>query len=399
MASVPAAAPKQSWLSKVMTTDFCPWANRFVYWLKEPVGWFALATLVSVLIGMYFSPIGWSLAASLTAIIVAGMAWPWIAVNATRCALRPEVPTVHEGTSCRMVLAVKNRLPLPVMGLAIEGYLDCHASEDNTPTVGLMRVPPLCTAEYGVDVTPQLRGHYPVTQPKVACSFPFGIWTARRDLAESTPITVWPKVYPIQGQLPIVGKCFAAQAEGDRGGRTGDFLGGRVFRRGDSAKQVNWVASERSQSLIVNDRGEAQTPQIAVLVDTRCLAGRNTLARQIRVAASLLHSFHHSQINAQVWLGRQELTYGLHAAGRRKMLDALADIPVDGNQDHCELNGIPRIEIRGTADGVIHLHFHQAATGRVQRERCHEIAIPAGADLEHAMLTVWKEVLHVKVAA
>ncbi len=58
MAIVHAAPDEQGWLSRLMTTDFFPWANRFVYWLKEPIGWFALATAISVMIGLYFSPIG-----------------------------------------------------------------------------------------------------------------------------------------------------------------------------------------------------------------------------------------------------------------------------------------------------------------------------------------------------
>ena len=37
----------KSWVARFLTTDFCPSANRFVYWLKEPVGWFVLAASVS----------------------------------------------------------------------------------------------------------------------------------------------------------------------------------------------------------------------------------------------------------------------------------------------------------------------------------------------------------------
>src|SRR6056297_1563667 len=118
----------------LLTTDFCPWANRFVYWLKEPIGWFVLATAISVTIGLYLSPIGWTLAASLSAIMVVGMVWPLVAVHVTTCQLRPEVDGVHEGESCRMIVSVRNRIPLPVWGLAVEGYLDC-AGDQAVPTV------------------------------------------------------------------------------------------------------------------------------------------------------------------------------------------------------------------------------------------------------------------------
>ena len=30
-------------LTGVLNHDFCPWANRYVYWLKQPIGWFVLA--------------------------------------------------------------------------------------------------------------------------------------------------------------------------------------------------------------------------------------------------------------------------------------------------------------------------------------------------------------------
>ena len=190
------------WLSRVMTTDFCPWANRFVYWLKEPIGWFVLATAISVLIGLYFSPIGWTLAASLTAIMVVGMAWPLVAIHVTTCSLRPETDCIHEDDACRMVVSVRNRVPVPVWGLAVEGYLDCE-SDDAMPTVGLACVPPLCVSDFGITVSPSLRGRYPIQTPHVSCSFPFGIWTARRKLATTKSLTVWPKVFPVDGTCPI----------------------------------------------------------------------------------------------------------------------------------------------------------------------------------------------------
>ncbi|MEM6471796.1 MAG: DUF58 domain-containing protein, partial [Planctomycetota bacterium] len=51
MADVHDAPSGKSRVNSFFTTDFCPWANRFVYWLKEPVGWFVIATAISVLVG------------------------------------------------------------------------------------------------------------------------------------------------------------------------------------------------------------------------------------------------------------------------------------------------------------------------------------------------------------
>ncbi|TWU31121.1 DUF58 domain-containing protein [Novipirellula artificiosorum] len=348
-----------SWLSRVMTTDFCPWANRFLYWLKEPIGWFVLATAVSVMVGLYLSPIGWTLAASLSAIMVVGMAWPLVAVYVTTCELRPEVDRVHEDAPCRIVVSVRNRVPVPVWGLAVEGYLDCEGDE-LLPTVGLACVPPLCISEFGITVKPPLRGHYPIQTPRVACSFPFGIWTARRKLTTTESLTVWPKVFPVQGVCPIVGLTPADHGDGNRGGRSGDFVGVRAYRRGDSAKHINWVASARVDTLVVTERGGPQSVELDVFIDTRIQSAagrierqrgagdqrafsprlgstlldregeRRNLAERMRMAASVLINLHQSGVPMRVTVGSKRLRLAQGVKGRRQILDALADVPADG---------------------------------------------------------------------
>lgn len=423
MAIVHAAPKKQSWLSCLMTTDFCPWANRFVYWLKEPIGWFALATATSVTIGLYFSPIGWTLAASLTAIMVLGIAWPWFAIRVTRCGLRPETDAVHEDTSCRMVLSVGNRIPLPVWGLAIEGYLDCDSAKESLdepkPAIGLACVPPLCTADYSVEVTPAMRGHYPMSVPQVACSFPFGIWTARRPISEVRSLTVWPAVHRTAGLLRLVGLNNADQGDGSRGGQAGDFVGVRSLRRGDSAKHINWVASARSDTMIVTERGGPQSVTIGVYVDTRCDRGtqtssaavasdssRESLARRIRVAASVLSSLHQSRIETTVRLGDRSLAYRFDMPGRRRMLDALANIPIDGipiDGEDCHWNkptgSQPSIMITGSSNGGVLVVINNPRGGRRSLSAAREIVIGANEDLANAVADLWREVRDVDSAA
>jgi len=415
MAIAHAAPNEQGWLSRLMTTDYCPWANRFVYWLKEPIGWFALATATSVMIGLYFSPIGWTLAASLTAIMALGIAWPWIAVRVTRCGLRPETDAVYEDTSCQMVLSVRNRIPMPVWGLAIEGYLDCESRkedlEQSKPTVGLACVPPLCTADYSVEVTPAMRGHYPASVPQVACSFPFGIWTARRPIGEVQSLTVWPMVHRISGVLPLAGLNNTDHGDGSRGGQSGDFVGVRALRRGDSAKHINWVASARSDSMVVTERGDPQSVTLNVFVDTRCDAntrgdfgcdsGRESLARRIRVAASVLSSLHQSRVETRVRLGDRCLTHRLDSRGRRRMLDALSSVPVDGEECHWKLPASTHasISISGSTGGDVLVTINNPLGGRraVSGER--EILIGPGEDLTTAMADLWREVRDVDAAA
>ena len=334
MATAHDASKETSRVASFFTTDFCPWANRFVYWLKEPVGWFVLATIVSVMVGMYVSPVGWTLAASLVAIIITGMVWPWIAIRAVSCALRPETASVHEEDACHLILSVRNRFPLPIWGLAVQGFLDRKSEDaetDDLPTVALAYVRGLSICSYRFSIHPALRGRYPDATVLLTCSFPFGIWTAKSEMTEMTPLTVWPRVFPIAGQNSMSGNSRAEHGEGSRPGRTGDFIGVREYRHGDCAKQVNWVATARSDSLIVTERGGPQCPSLFVTVDDSAGRSRWEIADRIRVAASLLANLHQSAIPLRLRIGARTFVVRRGHEGFVQMMDALTQIPADGD--------------------------------------------------------------------
>ena len=40
-------------LSTLLNTDFCPWANQYVYWLKKPLGILIVAAFASLLCGLF----------------------------------------------------------------------------------------------------------------------------------------------------------------------------------------------------------------------------------------------------------------------------------------------------------------------------------------------------------
>jgi len=387
-----------------MTTDFCPWANRFVYWLKEPIGWFVLATAASVLIGMHLNPIGWTMAASMMAIMIVGMAWPLVAIHASTCSLRPEIDAVHEGDSCRMIFTVRNRIPVPVWGLAVEGYLGCEG-DDLVPTVALSCAAPLSVSDYGVTVRPILRGHYPIETPSVACSFPFGIWTARRKLHQTTPLTVWPKVYLISKSCPLIGRARTELGDGQRGGQSGEFVGVRGYRRGDASKLINWVASARMDSMIVTERGGPQCAEVHVWVDTRIgdtatTKTREQLADRIRVAASVLLNLHHSSTPMRITIGDRTLRCSPGSKGRKLILDALASIPPNGSEDVSRpqtKNAL--IEITSDVDGDCLARITDPAGGRRAGGCTREIPIASGPGFADEVRLFWREVHDVDAAA
>lgn len=334
------AAPRQGYkLTSILTTDFCPWANRFVYWLKEPVGWLFVAMNISVIVGLYFSPVGWSIASALLTLMLVGIAWPWVAVRAVKVELSPGTPAMNEESSCVMVVKVRNRLPIPIWGLAVEGFFDPFDADQVEQEVhaaavvpfALASVPPLCRAEYQIEVSPRLRGCYPKHEPQVCCAFPFAIWTARRKLADSGQVIVWPKLYEMNHGQVVAGRLTQQCGEGSCPDRSGDFLGTREFRRGDSARQVNWVASAKLDSLIVNERGGPRQSHLNLWVDTVDHGdGIDELSQRMRVAASVITAGQQKGVSMSVTVGDRTVQLTSAVVSTRTVLDRLAMVPLEG---------------------------------------------------------------------
>jgi uncharacterized protein (DUF58 family) len=149
-------------------------------------------------------------------------------------------------------------------------------------------------------------------------------------LQDVSPVTVWPKVYPIAGQTAMTGRRTVETGEGNRSGRTGDFLGVREYRHGDCLRQVNWVATARSGDLVVTERSGPQCPSVEVIVDVARARNRDQLADRIRVAASVLANLHQSAVPLQVQVGKRCFHVRRGWDGFVQMMDALADVPADG---------------------------------------------------------------------
>ncbi len=336
-----AVLPKLRNILNLANRDFCPGANKYVYWLKEPVGWFVVALAVSLLVGVFLSPLGWTVAAGLAAVLALGLGLPWLATRTLVCELRPLNTELHEGEVSELELEVQNRLPIPILGLMVEGFLTLPLSDfgsafEQQPDVGLARVPPLSSAVYRLRIQPEYRGRYPSIPPAMTCAFPFGIWTARRLLDRITPVTVWPLLIPMDGLFEFTGKRLSETGSGQRASTHGDFMGVREFRRGDSLKSIHWVQSARLEELIVCERGGPQQQAVEVHLSTaRCIGtrgeARENLAWRVRIAASFIDLLVARHFPFQLSIDGERCNIPEDAAGRRIAWNLLADIPLDSS--------------------------------------------------------------------
>jgi len=407
-------------LTSVLVTDFCPWANRYVYWLKEPIGWFVIAFAISILVGLHISTVGWVLASVLGSVMGIGIVWPWIVVRAAYCELRPALSEVHEGQACDLVLAVRNRMPFPLWGLAIEGYLD-RQGDDLQPTIALACVPLASDAEYRLKVSPALRGLYPVRPPKIACSMPFGLWTARRSLRSCAPLTVFPAISRIQDDPQWVGGRQSETGEGMRVGEAGEPLGVREFRSGDRLRNVHWIHTARTGTLTVCERGGPQQQQFEIVLDMsspatadpdRRLWLREALARRVRVAASIAVALHGHHVPLRLVIGDQVVMIGSGSGGRRRLLTVLAEVPADGIEAQGDSlsgntglrpgNQRATVLVGGSATGNVSITFDRQLARPDSRSghslSAGEVVIMPGHSLDLQLARFWRDVNHVRNA-
>ncbi len=143
----------------------------------------------------------------------------------------------------------------------------------------------------------------------------------------------------LSGLLDIGGANAADEGVGERVGSSGEFLGVRAFRRGDSLRSIHWVQTARLDSLVVCDRSGPQRQTVSLEIDTRPmdrhfatdnrLAARNHLAWRVRIVASLAELLSARHIPFQLVIDDQVHALSSGQRGLQQALDLLANVPLD----------------------------------------------------------------------
>ncbi len=328
--------------SQLLSTDFCPSFNRWVYWLKNPFWVLVLAVVGSLLCGVFLNPWIFALTALLLAVVSVGTVLPWLAMRGIDCQVMFDVRRVTYGQPALVRLRIQNRWPLPVWGLSlINGFTSREMSEDRqlnhgSEGIAFARVPGWSTMEYTWSFVAKQRGLYPTNgRAEVETSFPFGLFRARRHAEVSGQLIVWPETTSLIGMPDAAEAQTADDTFSDRRvGDFGDVLGTRPFREGDSLRRVHWAQTARQQSLIVTERQAPLTTSVRIVLDlspgSHPLETREaTVEHCIRVAASLCDSLHRQHCRVELQIGERLFVVGNSAAGLHRAMDALAVLDID----------------------------------------------------------------------
>jgi uncharacterized protein (DUF58 family) len=341
--------PVSDRITKVLTRsghllnhDFCPWANRYVYWLKQPIGWFLVAAVASLLVGIFLAPQGLILFGAITVVIGLGVVWPWLSMRAGRATLSFDRHRCRAEDNVTLVLTVRNRWPVPLWGLSVEGGLGRprDSSGGDLPVMSLASIPGWSETSFHFPYVPVRRGVYPQDTVRLSCGFPFGIWRSSRAIPVQGELIAWPRTIPLEsvpsrhGQLPVV-----AGIHVDRAGDDGDVIGVRPYRPGDSLRNIHWAATARRDSFVVCERQQTAHQVVEVIIDAVPADDSGDddegVEALIRIGASIAQEFHAHHAHLHIGIGTKSVRVEAGPTGLKKMLDTLAryrslDSPVSG---------------------------------------------------------------------
>lgn len=326
------------WLQRTNTAlshDFCPGANRWVYWLKSPLWSLLLASGISLLCGVFLKTEALFITAILLVIAAVGVALPWLAMRGIDVHLTFDARRGRVGQAVLVRLRVRNRWPWPIWGLSLMRGFAVQDTSDTDEGVSLARVPGWSTAEYSWSFVPKVRGRYPLVAPEIETGFPFGLYRACRKATVDGHVVVWPKTVMLAGLPDAVESNQSDDQLADRRvGDFGDMLGTRAFRNGDSLRRVHWAQTARQQQMIVCERQAPATSSVRVTLDIDSASHpdvaanerdpKNSLELAVQVAASVCESLHRQYCRVELSIHDQLLVAGESAASFQRLMDVLS---------------------------------------------------------------------------
>lgn len=299
----------------MFTHNLCPNFDRSITWIRNPLTVLIVGCGIACVVGVFLHHNGFVLLAAMASVVALGLVWPWASLRGLDAQLQFATGRVVEGEEISATLLAKNRLPLAVWGIEIVGG-----------SVAIECVPALGSTLVELIHVPKRRGVHPSPIWKLAVGFPFGIWTATKDIACDEPLLVWPKTFPVRSIMDPVG---SQEHHGDFGSRrvgtSGDVLGLRPYRRGDPLRRVHWAQSARQDRLIVCEVEALERPTVEIVVDLH--PGPDVTDWVVRVAASFANDWlAKGFMVALVWeTGMCAPSAGMHH--RQRLMDTFAKMP------------------------------------------------------------------------
>lgn len=157
-------------------------------------------------------------------------------------------------------------------------------------------------ARLGYTLTPTERGIAEIGPMLVERTDPFGLAIHERLVGRTVPLTVLPRITPLDGGIPGRSSTAETVAPAWKSGRGSDDVIAREYRSGDALRHVHWRATAHRGELMVRQEQSQDEARALVLLDTRRESYPSAAAFEwaVEYAASLLAHLANGSVDAQL---------------------------------------------------------------------------------------------------
>jgi len=276
--------------------------RRTERFLRHPACALACAAATAVFGFVFVSAKALPLLGGILATLVIGCAGPWIAVHITTAAI------AWDRRRCRVgdrLTATITRRPIPgwrrpqVSVRWADADHEAAAVEDTDDRIV---------------VVPRRRGRFPRSTPALESKQPFGVVTARRPLAMPAPVVVWPERATVRMPAGLAAAGGTGRDKSERiTGHSGDPIGARDYRTGDSVRSIHWAHTARRDTLVVRERPGTAAAIVRLVIDHHLAGGGpgdrdagRRLDALIGIAFAIIESWRPRGVMLEVtWPGRK----------------------------------------------------------------------------------------------
>jgi len=218
--------------------------------------------------------------------------------------------------------------------------IELNRAFEGGKALGALQLAPGESARIGVALRPLRRGLVPLDDLRILLADPFGLLQrCRKVFAPPATLTVLPRRYRLR-PLPLVGTArfqIGGEVLSNSIGQSGEFLGLRDYRPGDSLRQIHWRSWARLGRPIVKELEDNFLPRYGLMLDTFPAPGDEVLFEEaVSLAASFAATLeaHDSLLDLMFIHGEAHVfTAGRGTAKAEKMLEVLAAVESDPRED------------------------------------------------------------------
>lgn len=224
-------------------------------WARKPLVVLGVAATCGVVITTFATPRALPMLGGLAATIGIGTIAPWLAISGIRGHVRFRQPR------CQLGEPVQTEVSL--MGHTAR-WVDAASLHWPAAQLTASRRQAGCTL---LTLVPEKRGRFPRRPPEMTTDRPFGLVTARREIPFAGSVVVRPPTSPICFPAALVAprRHGREASEGVLGG-SGDILGTRDYRSGDSPRHIHWAQTARRNRLVICERPGHGGPSVRLSI-------------------------------------------------------------------------------------------------------------------------------------